>query len=102
MEETIGVQTLLLYPYLMPLELVFFPKELILGIITALQKPRKKKGPIENLRPITLLSVLRKILATFMMKRIGEKINKEIPISQAAYCKGRSTTEHVFACEFKL
>ena len=76
-----------------------FPKELILGIITALQKPRKKKGPIENLRPITLLSVLRKILATCMMKRIGEKINKEIPISQAAYCKGRSTTEHVFACK---
>lgn len=34
-----------------------------------------------------------------MMKRIGEKINKEIPISQAAYCKGRSTTEHVFACK---
>ena len=76
-----------------------FPKELTLGIITALQKPIKKKGPIENLRPITLLSVLRKILATCMMKRIGEKINKEIPISQAAYCKGRSTTEHVFACK---
>ena len=74
-------------------------KELILGIITALQEPRKKKGQIENLRPITLLSVLRKILATCMMKRIGEKINKEIPISQAAYCKGRSTTEHVFACK---
>ena len=76
-----------------------FPKELILGIITALQKPRKKKGPIENLRPITLLSVLRKILATCMMKRIGEKINQEIPISQAAYRSGRSTTEHVFACK---
>ena len=34
-----------------------------------------------------------------MIKRIGEKINKEMPISQAAYCKGRSTTENVFACE---
>ena len=34
-----------------------------------------------------------------MMKRIGEKINKEIPISQAAYCNGGSTTEHVFSCK---
>ena len=68
-----------------------FPKELILGIITAIQKSRKKKGPIENLKPTTLLSVLRKILDTCMMKRIGVKMNKEIPISQAAYCKGRST-----------
>ena len=33
------------------------------------------------------------------MKRIGVKMNKEIPISQAAYCKGLSTTEHVFACK---
>ena len=31
------------------------------------------------------------------MKRIGVKINKKIPISQATYCKGRSTAEHVFA-----
>ena len=76
-----------------------FPIELVLGIITALQKPRKKKGPIENLRPITLLSVLRKILATCMIKRTGQKLDSEIPISQAAYRKGRSTTEHVFACK---
>ena len=41
-----------------------FPKEIIIGIINALQKTQKKKGPIENLRPITLLSVPRKILAT--------------------------------------
>lgn len=62
----------------------------------ALQKPGKPKGPTENLRPIILLSVLRKILAVCLMKRIGERLDNEIPQSQAAYRKGRSTTEHVF------
>ena len=33
------------------------------------------------------------------MKRIGVKIDREIPITQAAYRSGRSTTEHVFACK---
>ena len=73
------------------------PKELNEGIITAIQKPGKPKGPIENLRPITLLSMLRKILAICMKKRIIERLDAEIPPSQAAYRAGRSTTEHVFA-----
>ena len=62
----------------------------------ALQKPGKPKDPTENLRPIILLSVLRKILAVCLKKRIGERLDNEIPQSQAAYRKGRSTTEHVF------
>ena len=74
-----------------------YPKELIQGIITALQKPGKPKGPLNNLRPITLLSMLRKLLANCIIKRIGHKIDADIPFSQAAYRKGRSTTEHVFA-----
>ena len=74
-----------------------YPKEITQGLLCALQKPGKPKGPPQNLRPIILLSVLRKILAVCMMKRIGERIDKEIPQSQAAYRKGRSTTEHVFS-----
>ena len=31
------------------------------------------------------------------MNRIGERMDDEIPITQAAYRKSRSTTEHVFA-----
>ena len=31
------------------------------------------------------------------MKRIDLKLDSAIPISQAAYCKNRSTTEHIFA-----
>ena len=73
------------------------PEELTKGIIAPLQKPNKAKGPVSNLRPITLLSILRKILALCLCKRTNERIDKEIPIEQAAYRKGRSTTEHVFA-----
>ena len=73
------------------------PTELIQGILIPLQKPGKKQGPCSNLRPIILLSVLRKILAICLINRIGERIMKHIPPSQAAYQPGRSTTEHVFA-----
>ena len=34
-----------------------------------------------------------------MIKRIGKKLDSKIPISQAAYRSGRSTTEHVFTCK---
>ena len=72
------------------------PKEIKTGVLVPLQKPGKAKGPVENLRPIILLSVLRKILAICMLERINEKIDGSIPNSQAAYRGGRSTTEQVF------
>ena len=72
-------------------------KELNLGILTPLQKPGKKKGPPENIRPIILLSVIRKkILTICMMKRIWNCLSKDIPTEQAAYQPG-GTTEHVWA-----
>ena len=42
-------------------------------VINSIQKPGKPKWPIENLRPIALLSALRKILATCLKKRIIQK-----------------------------
>ena len=73
--------------------------ELTLGIITLIQKPRKPKGPIQNLRPITLLSMIRKVLAVCMKKRIVDKLDAAIPPSQAAYRARRSTPELVFAAK---
>ena len=73
------------------------PPELVLGIVTPLQKPGKERGPVQNLRPITLLSMVRKILAICLKRRIIDRLDAEIPPSQAAYRAGRSTTEHVFA-----
>ena len=74
-----------------------FPRELKHGLLVPLQKPGKSKEPVENTRPIILLSILRKILATCLIKRISEKLNQKIPMTQAAYQKGRSTTEHVLS-----
>ena len=36
------------------------------------------------------------------MERINERIDKIIPISQAAYRKGRSTTEHIFSTKLLI
>ena len=61
------------------------PDEVIEGILVPLPKPGKPQGPHANLRAIILLSILRKILAICMIKRIQEKIENRIPLSQAAY-----------------
>ena len=53
-------------------------------------------GPPANLRPIILLSVIRKILAICMIRRTSRKLSNKIPITQAAYRVGRSTTDNVF------
>ena len=72
------------------------PKELEIGILNPLPKPKKTKGPAENLRPIILLSIIRKILTICLIRRTWERFVKEIPTEQAAYQEGRSTTEQVF------
>ena len=74
-----------------------YPIELKHGLIIPIQKPGKQKGKVENIRPVILLSILRKLLATCFIKRISDKIYSMILLSQAAYRKDRSTTEHVFA-----
>ena len=78
------------------------PEEIHKGILVPFQKPGKPKGPCENLRPIILLSVIRKILSICMIRRTTEKLETIIPLSQAAYRSGRSTTEHVFALKMLI
>ena len=75
------------------------PDEVIEGVLVPLPKPGKQQGPPANIRPIILLSILRKILAICMINRIQEKIENRIPLSQAVYRAGRSTTEHVLTCK---
>ena len=67
------------------------------GILLPIPKPKKIQGPVKNLRPITLLEVIRKILSKIFMNRIDEKINKHISQTQSAYRKNRSTTDIVWA-----
>ena len=77
-----------------------YPTEIKEGILIPIQKPVKKAGPSGNLRPIILLSTLRKILAICMLRRCLEKLLSIVPETQAAYQQGRSTTEQVFS--FKI
>ena len=76
------------------------PIELSLGILILLQTPDKKKRPCVKQRPIISLSAIRKILATCLINRVGDKIIHNTPTSQAAYQHNRSTTERAFA--FKI
>ena len=77
-------------------ETVNYPEEVKIGMLVPLQKPGKPKSPSSSLRPIILLSMLRNILAICLLRRISNKINDEITITQAAYHSGRSTTEQIF------
>ena len=72
------------------------PEEIKDGVLIPIPKPGKKAGPPSHLRPIILLSILRKILAICMLRRSLQKLPTKIPPTQAAYQQGRSTTELVF------
>ena len=61
------------------------PREIKHGILAPLQKPGKKCGPGTNLRPIILLSMLRKVLAICLLNRTIDRIILHLPDSQAAY-----------------
>ena len=67
------------------------------GILLPIPKPKKYQGPVKNLRPITLLEVIRKISSKIFMNRTESKINQYLTQSQSAYRKNRSTTDIVWA-----
>ena len=75
-----------------------YPEEIVAGVLCAIEKSKAKEklGLAINLRPIILFAALRKILSVMMMGRVKQKMQTKVPISQAAYTSGRSTTEHVF------
>ena len=72
------------------------PKEVTYDILKPLQKPNKAKGLPSNLRPIILLSSLRKILAACITNKIKDRLEAEILPSQASSGRNRSTAKHVF------
>ena len=78
------------------------PTAMIHGLLCPLQKPGKKKGPPENLRPIILLSILRKILTISLLDRTWNRLAEKIPKTQAAYQRGRGTTEQVLALKLLI
>ena len=71
--------------------------ELGKGELVPLPKPNKAKGPVNHLRPITLLDIIRKILSKIEVNRTENVLNRYLSKSQCAYRKGKSTTEIIWA-----
>ncbi|GFR93300.1 LINE-1 reverse transcriptase-like protein [Elysia marginata] len=67
------------------------------GLLIALPKPGKPKGPPQNLRPITLLNSIRKVLSTIFLNRIRPKIETYISHSQSGFRPNKSTSDVVWA-----
>ena len=67
------------------------------GLITPLQKPDKPKGPMSNLRPLTLLNGSRKMLTQVTLSRIEQRIDDYTMSWQSAYKRGRSCADIVWA-----
>ena len=67
------------------------------GNIITLQKPGKPKGPVANLRPVTLLNTIRKTLSLIVLERTRENIDRFLAPSQSGFRKGRSTADIVWA-----
>ena len=61
------------------------PNKINQRAITAIQKPGKIKGPIENLTPIFLSSILIKILEITLKQHMMHKLDVKILSSQAVY-----------------
>ena len=63
------------------------------GVLILVQKPGKPTGPLTSLRPIVLLSVLRKTLSLIVLSRIAPKVDEYLSSSQSGFRRGRSTAD---------
>ena len=59
-------------------------------------KHGKPKGPVKNLRPITLLNTIRKSLSLITLNRIWPEISKYISPDQSGFQPDRSTADVVW------
>ena len=73
------------------------------GVLILLQKPGKPVGPLTSVRPIVLLSALRKTLSALrktlsliVLSRIATKVDNFLSPSQSGFRQGRSTADVVF------
>ena len=65
-------------------------------MLILLQKPGKPVGPLTSVRPIVLLSALRKTLSLVVLSRIATKVDNFLSLSQSGFRRGRSTADVVF------
>ena len=67
------------------------------GTLIALQKDGKPRGPVSSLRPIVLLTALRKMLSIITLNRIRSKVEEFLSPGQSGFRQNRSTTDAVWA-----
>ncbi|GFO27527.1 endonuclease-reverse transcriptase [Plakobranchus ocellatus] len=67
------------------------------GLLITIPKPGKPKGPPSNLRSITLLNSVRKVLSTIVLNRIRPRVEKYVSNSQSGFRPNRSTSDVVWA-----
>ena len=48
-------------------------------------KAKKETGPLKNLRPVNLLSSIRKTFSIITLNRMKDKVDDNLPVSQTAY-----------------
>ena len=71
-------------------------------LLLTYSKPGKLRGPIKNIRPITLFPTIRKILAIVTLNRIKPDCDSYLSTSKCAYRSGRSTTDVVWAYRWTI
>jgi len=71
------------------------------GNLIVLNKPGKIPK-VNNTRPITLVNMLRKILSTIILRRIQQKIESYISITQSGFRKDRSTSDLVWTYRWMM
>ena len=71
------------------------------AILIPIPKPHKTPKP-ENLRPICIVPVLRKILSLITLNRIQEAAEEFIGPTQSAFKKGRSIADIIWTHRFNM
>ena len=71
------------------------------AILQPLLKNGKDMGPVKHLRGVNLLNTIRKIM-NVTLNRVNIKVDNYLSPSQAAYRKGRSTTDIIWAHRFVI
>ena len=66
------------------------------GLLTALKKPDKPKGPTKSLRPVILLIILWKVISNIVLYRIQPTAEEYLLHSESAYRQGRSTSDVIW------
>ena len=72
------------------------PMDINKGILLSIQKPGKAKGPMQNQRPITLLTTIRKTISLITLNRSRDGTEEYLSHTQSGFRPNRSTADVVW------